>query len=391
MASVQVVPPSGRAHSFWRAFWLSDVQLTKDEAASTFFRFFRSKHVDDLRLIVKITVLIFTIHVILVIILAIIMGFSDTSIVSTIDSEVSRATPDVLKVKSDVSKATPWLESFKFAFAYIGPALPIYGAIIAWAYLSASGRLGVVDLFACEIATLCRVGTLFDVGQRYVDMMDGDGSKKPATGSTRKGPAAGTTRFDSEENYFPVFSSNSGDLKVLEALVVSNIAAFYTYMKAARDLQRKIASETDPDTRRNAVADMIYVLFLGYERARNAVNDLIEFQPVKDENTIVILITELKCYSFLHKHYARTSGDVTQSLDGVRHARLQLRKSVYMQVVPDLYRRVTSHGEKDEDWCEARNTVSALESCYENAIGEDLKLAAGPYPMSQAAKSLPGK
>jgi hypothetical protein len=31
----------------------SDVHLTKDEAASTFFRFFRSKHVDDLRFIVK--------------------------------------------------------------------------------------------------------------------------------------------------------------------------------------------------------------------------------------------------------------------------------------------------------------------------------------------------
>ena len=31
----------------------SNVQLTKDEAASTFFRFFRSKHVDDLRFIVK--------------------------------------------------------------------------------------------------------------------------------------------------------------------------------------------------------------------------------------------------------------------------------------------------------------------------------------------------
>ena len=49
-------------------------------------------------------------------------------------------------------------------FKYAGPAITICGAIVAWAYVSASKRLGIIDLFACEIKTLCRVGTIFDVG-----------------------------------------------------------------------------------------------------------------------------------------------------------------------------------------------------------------------------------
>ena len=48
-------------------------------------------------------------------------------------------------------------------FKYAGPAITICGAIVAWAYVSASKQLGIIDLFACEIKTLCRVGTIFDV------------------------------------------------------------------------------------------------------------------------------------------------------------------------------------------------------------------------------------
>lgn len=40
-----------------------------------------------------------------------------------------------------------------------GPTLAIFGVILSWAYQKGSNRLGIVDLFACEIDTLCRVVT----------------------------------------------------------------------------------------------------------------------------------------------------------------------------------------------------------------------------------------
>jgi hypothetical protein len=129
-------------HRLWRALWVSDEQLTKDEAASTFFRFFKSKHVDDLRLIAKVATIGLTLFIVAIILLH--------------NTAQEFETKDML--------------------AFIGSAFSAYGVIIAWTYLSASARLGIVDLFACEIATLCRVGTVLDVGQRYVDMIE----KKPA-------------------------------------------------------------------------------------------------------------------------------------------------------------------------------------------------------------------
>src|SRR5690349_11774457 len=42
----------------------------------------------------------------------------------------------------------------------IGAILLIGGTILAWLYQTGSKRLGIVDLFGCEIATVCRVGTI---------------------------------------------------------------------------------------------------------------------------------------------------------------------------------------------------------------------------------------
>src|SRR5262249_20380847 len=122
-------------------------------------------------------------------------------------------------------------EFVSFLFKYIGLALPICGLIMGWAYQSASKRLGIVDLFACEIGTLCRVGTIFDIGRRYVEEYDRRLSQKTSSSGS----------FVSKEEYFPVFDNNSRDLQLLEASVVNHITEFYTYMKVARDAQRRLA------------------------------------------------------------------------------------------------------------------------------------------------------
>jgi hypothetical protein len=255
--------------------------------------------------------------------------------------------------------------------SYIAPAVPVYAAIIAWAYLSAAKRLGVVDLFACEISTLCRVGTIFDMGKGYVDMY-------------RHGPVAdqrstNSSAFVSKEDYFPIFDKNSDDLQALEALVVSNITEFYTYMKAARDSQRNLAQtpqaaspnleppveKSQADPWHAALANVIYMVYLGYESGRKAVKDLVEFEPTEAENTIVILLTELPCYCFLCEYFKH---------DELRINRLKLRENYYKKGVRELYRMVVSHGEDEEFWVPAKRTALELAKRYKETFGEELSV-----------------
>jgi hypothetical protein len=78
---------------------------------------------------------------------------------------------------------------------------------------------------------------------------------------------------------------------------------------------------------------------------------------------VVILVTELRCYSFLLKSYKD---------DDVRLGHLKLREEEYKQEVPELYRTVISHGEREKDWRPACSTVRELERQYKDAFGEDL-------------------
>ena len=51
--------------------------------------------------------------------------------------------------------------------------------MLAWTYQAGSARLGVVDLFACEIATLCRVSAVVEMVQRYVDLFQRGPQARP--------------------------------------------------------------------------------------------------------------------------------------------------------------------------------------------------------------------
>ena len=181
----------------------------------------------------------------------------------------------------------------------------------------------------------------------------------------------------SEERYFPIFENNSSDLESLEALVVGYITEYYTYMKAARDLQRIFASintsqsakssagtphgSAKVDARHETLADIIYVVFLGYESARKAIADLIEFQPTRDENIIVILMTELVCFSFLCEYLKE---------DNLRFTRLQLRESGYEKAYRELIKSVnaTHNKENEEYWRPVQRMIPELEDRYKAAM-----------------------
>ncbi len=356
----------GLSQTLWRAWRVrDDEELSAEDAASTLFRFFRSKHVADLKLVVELALILLSLHILLVVTYAL-----SAPIVHFITNpHLHSGWADKIAHVIDVL----FTRMVGVVFAYVGPAVTIYGAIIAWSYLSASKRLGIVDLFACEISTLCRVGTIFDVGKIYVDMYyKGNAAEKHAAAKH----IASTQSFVSQEEYFPVFEHNSSDLESLEALVVQSITEYYTYMKVVRDLLRKLASidishisksgdgapngAAKIDPWHQTVADIIYVLFLGYESARKAGADLIEFQPTRAENTIVILMTELLCFSFLCEFLKQ---------DNVRFTRLQLRESEYHRVIPALASRAAApHKGNEEYWLPAQRLIPELQVRYTAAM-----------------------
>jgi hypothetical protein len=351
-------------------------ELTATESASTLFRFFRSKHVRDLKLIFASALFVLALHLLLVFCLG--LGSAVYSFFSQPEApQVALVGQFLVSLPSSDRPGffarlfTSAGKFLSFFITYVGPGLPIYGVIVGWAYQTASSRLGIVDLFACEISTLCRVGTIFDIGKRYVDSYDAG----PAP--VRVLPTV--DKFVSQEEYFPVFDNNSRDLQLLEASVVNNITEFYTYMKAMRDSLRKLAdtpaqpaasnaqaaaAASDSDPWHAAMVNVIYLLYLGYESARKAVNDLIEFQPARAERSIIILLTELKCYAFLRKQFTS---------DDLRRKRLELREAGYRRDIRKLYHEVkASAGHSDELWIQARETLPVLVSRYNEALDDDL-------------------
>ena len=181
--------------TLWRAYSEPEPHLTEEEAASTLFRFFRSKHVVDLRLIVFTILVLLGFYIIVIFIGAFIEQYRHETF------------PAELVVK------------------LIGPAVGIAGLIISWAYKAASTRLGIIDLFGCEIGTLCRVGTIFDVGARYVRAYEGGAGAKDDGAEKRDS----SDKYTSQENYFPIFDNNSKDLQLLEALVVPHHRVLHVY------------------------------------------------------------------------------------------------------------------------------------------------------------------
>jgi hypothetical protein len=236
----------------------------------------------------------------------------------------------------------------------------------------------VVDLFACEISTLCKATTVADTVRRYVEKLE----KGPDPASARASHAT-APQFTSQENYFPVFENCTRDLQTLEARVVINITAFYTFMKAVRDSMRmqsginppsadlKLRSNKTPVSGcwQEGARNGVYMMFLGLESARLALAELVEFQPENAERSIMVLISELEAYCFLR-------GQFTDEKD-VHRQRLLLRESDYRRVVPELFRAVEAgrSGEKNgtefpepELWEPAWRLLPELDRRYREVV-----------------------
>jgi hypothetical protein len=264
--------------------------------------------------------------------------------------------------------------------AGFGAVLAGLGAINAWCYQTGSSRLGMIDLCACEITTLCRICTINGLADTCIAAFLTDRMSDKDT-SIKVREQFGD--FESSETYTPFFDANAKELHSFDVKVVTNITAFYTYWKATRDAFRKLAKMQTDDGWHRAMGNVIYMQFLAFEAARKAVRDLIEFEPNNAENTITILVSELPLYRFLLKHFPE--GDL-------RRARLKLRLSRYALVVPQVYyhtedehakyqdfdtaRKHVPHLAREDveelcrDWEKAYEMLDELKSRYEAAIGE---------------------
>ena len=319
-------------------------QLRQDEDSSTFERLGSSQHVADLRLIFSATIMIMTVAALLALLFCFYHELVNTWQKNPPDHHFWRWVRVVLSAVADTG-------------TFVGAVGAVGCGVLAWTYQTGSSRLGVVDLFACEIATLCRVAAVVDMVPRYIRLYETGPQAVQARDIDGDMPAD-SGRFTSQESYFPVFDSSVKDLQQLEAHVVDNVTAFYTYMKVMRDSLRKLADmNAAPGGRGNdewhrAVCNVIYMQFLALESARKAIADLVEFEPTKAENTFTILLSELVAYAFLRQRF---EGQLKQRL-------LEAREGQYRRDIPELYRRVT--GGAGRQWDRARHIAADVMQQY---------------------------
>jgi hypothetical protein len=171
------------------------------------------------------------------------------------------------------------------------------------------------------------------------------------------------THFTSQESYFPVFDTSVKELQKLEADVVQNVTAFYTYMKVTRDYLRKLADLHPPingdigdgDWHR-AIANVIYMQFLGLESARKSIKDLVEFQPTRAEDIFIILLSELKAYAFLCRYFK----------DGLRQRALKTREVEYHDEVARLHDKVMK--KTSAKWKRAKAVAEEAMNLYQEVF-----------------------
>jgi hypothetical protein len=239
---------------------------------------------------------------------------------------------------------------------WIGGILASSATFISWIYQSASKRIGTVDLFACEISSLCRVCLVTDFAKQSLARFAGfppQDKWKPSA-------------IDVKESYTPVYDSGTTELQSLESRPVSAITAFYTYRKTMMDYLRASATSEASETAKQLYEQVIYMQFLMYESGRLAVQELTEFEPEKTQNLITIYCSELPLFTFLLRRYR--NNDAMKFL----YRRLHLRIADYRGSVQRLLDKLDEIGRMspedrqhlDEVWLKALTTADELDRRY---------------------------
>jgi hypothetical protein len=371
---------AGAGTMFWLLKRIRRYQGYDKYSAETVDRLIRSKHVKDLRSVALAIALFAVLATVVIVLIAVVAyGFSPGS------------------PPAPVADGRPFSKLYEALVPFqISAVVAAVGGVLAWCYKIGSNRLGIIDLFSCEMTTLCRICTINGSAHTCIEAFKRDNLGHDWIRER-------FTYFESSEAYTPIFDANAKELQSLDVKVVINITAFYTYWKATGDAFRKAAplnpataaaQESKNGAWDRAMRHVLYMHFLTLESARKAVRDLIEFEPNNAENTITILLSELPAYHFLLNSFPPND---------VRHARLELRRGRYREVVQKVYYLTVDEHEKygdleaarkryparkglDElcrDWNKAYRMLDELKSRYEAAIG--------PFPRRPANGLIPKK
>jgi hypothetical protein len=202
------------------------------------------------------------------------------------------------------------------AFALITTAVTMFN----WVYQSANSRLGIVDLFASEIAALCKVCLVTDFAKKSVAMR----TRVQLTGSQTP------DSFEVSESYTPVYDKSGADLQSLDSNVVAAVTQFYTYRRTMVDCLHSAMAKEDAKVAIPLYDQMIYMQFLMYECGRTAIHELVEFEPDQAENLVTVLCSELPLITFLIQRHRGDADTV------FLYRRLRLRVPDYMKEVNKL-------------------------------------------------------
>jgi hypothetical protein len=241
------------------------------------------------------------------------------------------------------------------------------GAALNWAYQTGSNRLGMVDLFACEINVICRVCLIVDFARRSVEQAKDAPAEPAGVSAAGSGQSQPSPRFTSQEEYTPVYDA----LQPLEAQVVTHVTEFYTYRKTMLDMLRRIAAQSDDRvSQEQSTVEMIYMQYLMYESGRLAIEDLIEFEPNRTESMIGILCSELIVYQFLVDEFSQDKYRTRPGLEDFRLQRLRLRRSDYEKKVQTIY--ANTMAQRSVKWKKAQATAAELKERFSQAFGIEL-------------------
>ena len=226
-----------------------------------------------------------------------------------------------------------------------------------WVYQAANKRLGIVDLFATEIVSLCKVCLVTDFAKKSIALRN----------AVHKSGKQIARAFDTKEQYTPIYEKSASDLQVLDSNVVAAVAQFYTFRSTMADCLRSATATEDATAAVTQYDQMIYMQFLMYECARSATSQLIEFEPDKAEHHVTILCSELPLFSFLICRY-RNDG-----LADFLYRRLRLRVKDYVKDADDLMKQIhdveeSGSPELKHSWRKAITTCIELSIRYKEFV-----------------------
>ena len=298
-------------------------QIKMTGPSLTFLRLCTSRHLRDLQQIASITIILFFVFLISMCSLLLVM-------------------------QHDIFKAIA-----------AGAALTSTAfAVLNWLYQTASKRIGSIDLFSNEIGVICRVCLIIDFAKDTVLAADMDNVVITHENHVATGTDAPKPKFASQEQYTPVYDKNISDLQPFDADVINSVTRFYTYRKSMMDYLRLI-SISEGKAANDSRIQMIYMQYLMFESAREAVCLLIEFEPDQTENVLNILCSEFSLFAFLYGKFR----------EDFRGRRLELRVSDYRNLIVRLKDRMAEDID-NVHWERARATFPEVQNRYRTMCSE---------------------